>query len=67
MIVAVASLVKIAKTTGKSTQMGSNAPRSTSDALDVIAACINDAIGGNGLANLRGASGTVEDAVHGRC
>ena len=66
MVVAVASLVKIAKTTGKRTQMCSNAPRSTSDALDVIAAGVDDAIGGNGLANLRGASGTIEDAVHGR-
>ena len=66
MIVAVAGLVKIAKTSGKCTQMSSYATGTASDALDMVAAGIDDAIGGNGLANLRGASGTVEDAVHGR-
>ena len=67
MVVAVTGLVKIAETSGKSAQMGCYPTGTASDALDMVAAGIDDAIGGNGLANLRGASGTVEDAVYGRC
>ena len=67
MVVAVAGLVKIAKTSGKCTQMSSYATGTASDALDVVAAGINDATSGNSLANLREAPGTIKDAVHGRC
>lgn len=52
MIVAVAGLVKIAETSGKSAQMGCYSTGTASDALDVVAAGINDAISGNGLADL---------------
>ena len=52
MVVAVTGLVKIAETSGKSAQMGCYPTGTASDALDVVAAGINDAISGNGLADL---------------
>jgi len=67
MVVAVAGLVKIAETSGKSAQMGCYPTGTASDALDVVAAGINDATSGNSLANHREAPGTIKDAVHGRC
>ena len=64
MVVAVTGLVKVEKTSRKSAQMRLNAPRSASDALDVVAPGIEDTIGGNRLADLRGTPGTVEYAVY---
>lgn len=64
MVVAVTGLVKVEKTSGKSAQMGLNAPRSASDALNMVTAGIDNTISGDGFTHLRGAPGTLEYAVY---